>query len=171
MLRFFRHLSTTRTYLDDNRERERGPIVSVGVNPTGTFWPRLAMFEVYNMVQRHHSLTLRLLRTRLYVDHVFVSHGLIKRYRVRSRSAVYVSFFKEVFSVLGVKLLFSTANHPQTDRQTEWINRVLKDSLRTFINHKQSKRDALLPLWKMKMPKAFTIVLNSVFNLPKIGKD
>ena len=37
IVRFFRHFSTTRTYLDDNRERERGPIVSVGVDPTGTF--------------------------------------------------------------------------------------------------------------------------------------
>ena len=37
VLRFFRHFSTTRTYLGDNRERERGPIVSVGVDPTGTF--------------------------------------------------------------------------------------------------------------------------------------
>ena len=43
ILRFFRHFSTTRTYLDDNRERERGPIVSVGVDPQARLvatWPR-----------------------------------------------------------------------------------------------------------------------------------
>ena len=50
ILRFFRHFSTTRTYLADNRERERGPIVSVGVDPTGTFWPRLATFHVYDQI-------------------------------------------------------------------------------------------------------------------------
>ena len=50
ILRFFRHFSTTRTYLDDNRERERGPIVSVGVDPTGTFWSRLATFHVYDQI-------------------------------------------------------------------------------------------------------------------------
>ena len=50
MLRFFRHFSTTRTYLTDNRERERGPIVSVGVDPTGTFLLRLATFNVYDQI-------------------------------------------------------------------------------------------------------------------------
>ena len=50
ILPFFRHLSTTRAYLADNRERERGPIVSVGVDPTGTFWSRLATFHVYNQI-------------------------------------------------------------------------------------------------------------------------
>ena len=52
ILRFFRHFSTTRTYLGDNRERERGPIVSVGVDPTaaGTFWPRLTTFDVHNQI-------------------------------------------------------------------------------------------------------------------------
>ena len=50
ILRFFRHFSTTRTYLGDNRERERGPIVSVGVDPTGTFWPRLTTFDVHAQI-------------------------------------------------------------------------------------------------------------------------
>ena len=50
VLRFFRYFSTTRTYLDDNRERERGAIVSVGVDPTGTFWSRLATFHVYDQI-------------------------------------------------------------------------------------------------------------------------
>ena len=50
ILRFFRHFSTTRTYLDDSRERERGPIVSVEVDPTGTFWSRLATFHVHDQI-------------------------------------------------------------------------------------------------------------------------
>ena len=50
ILRFFRHFSTTRTYLSDNRERERGPIVSVGVDPTGTFWWRFATFHVNDQI-------------------------------------------------------------------------------------------------------------------------
>ena len=31
-------------------ERERGPIVSVGVDPTGTFWPRLTTFDVHDQI-------------------------------------------------------------------------------------------------------------------------
>ena len=50
MLRFFCHFSTTRTYLADNREHERGPIVSVGVNPPGMFWPRLPTFDVCDQI-------------------------------------------------------------------------------------------------------------------------
>ena len=50
ILQFFRHFSTTRTYLGDNCARERGPIVSVGVDPTGTFWSRLATFHVYDQI-------------------------------------------------------------------------------------------------------------------------
>ena len=50
ILRFVRHFSATRTYLDDNREHERGPIVSVGVDPTGTFWSRLATFHVSDQI-------------------------------------------------------------------------------------------------------------------------
>ena len=56
---------------------------------------------------------------RLYVDHVFASHGLSKTI-VSDRDPRFTSaFFKEVFSVLGVKLQFSTANHPQTDRDSD----------------------------------------------------
>ena len=62
---------------------------------------------------------------RLYVDHVFASHNLSKTI-VSDRDPRYMStFFKEVFSVLGVKLQFNTANHPQTDGMTERINRVV----------------------------------------------
>ena len=83
---------------------------------------------------------------RLYVDHVFASHGLSKTI-VSDRDPRFTSaFFKEVFSVSGVKLQFSTANHPQTDGMTERINRVVEDCLRTFVNQKQSNWDELLPL-------------------------
>ena len=33
MIQLFRHFCTTRTYFDDNRKREHGPIVSVGGRP------------------------------------------------------------------------------------------------------------------------------------------
>ena len=48
--------------------------------------------------------------------------------------------------VLGVKLRMSTANHTQTDGQTERMNRVVEDTLRAFVNHRQTNWDELLPL-------------------------
>ena len=40
----------------------------------------------------------------------------------------------------------STAHHPQTDGQTERMNRVVEDVLRIFVNHRQDNWDQLLPL-------------------------
>ena len=39
----------------------------------------------------------------------------------------------------------STANHPQTDGQTERVHRVVGDSLCAIVNHQQSNWDELLP--------------------------
>lgn len=83
---------------------------------------------------------------RLYVAHVFAGHGLSKTI-VCDRDPRFTSaFFQEVFSRLGVELKMSTANHPQTDGMTERVNRVVEDTLRCFVNHRQNNWDELLPL-------------------------
>ena len=79
---------------------------------------------------------------RLYVNNVFAYYGLSKSI-VSDRDPRFTSaFFKEVFSLLGVKLNMSTANHPQTDGLTERVNRIVEDTLRSFVNH------PLLPMWQ-----------------------
>lgn len=83
---------------------------------------------------------------RLYVNNIFASHGLSKTI-VCDRDPRFTSaFFKEVFSTLGVSLKMSTANHPQTDGMTERINRIVEDTLRAFVNHRQNNWDELLPV-------------------------
>jgi hypothetical protein len=44
------------------------------------------------------------------------------------------------------KLLFSTAHHPQTDGQTERVNRILEDMLRMHVMHQPQKWEEYLPL-------------------------
>ena len=57
MQQLFHHFScnTTRTYLTNNCEHECGPIVPVGVDPTGTFGLRLASmatFDAYGQITK-----------------------------------------------------------------------------------------------------------------------
>ena len=47
------------------------------------------------------------------------------------------------------------ANHPQTDGLTERVNRIVQDTLRSFVNHRQLKCDLLLPLCQFSVNNSF----------------
>jgi hypothetical protein len=51
------------------------------------------------------------------------------------------NFWKALWSMLGTKLVMSTAYHPQTDGQTERANRTLEEMLRAYVNERQSDWD------------------------------
>ena len=50
-----------------------------------------------------------------------------------------------MWSKLGTKLLFSTTSHPQTDGQTEVVNRILSTLLRTIIKSNLKNWEECLP--------------------------
>ncbi|KAG3230931.1 hypothetical protein PI124_g23971 [Phytophthora idaei] len=52
-------------------------------------------------------------------------------------------FWQEVFTLLGTQLSMSTADHPQTDGQTERVNRVLGDLLKSYAHSFQQWNDCL----------------------------
>ena len=67
-----------------------------------------------------------------FLDHVYRLHEKPESI-VSDRDPRFTSgFWRDVFELLGIKLHISTADHPQTDVQTERANRVVADVLRTI---------------------------------------
>lgn len=66
---------------------------------------------------------------------------------VSDRGPQFISeFWDEFCTALDIKLKLSTADHPQTDGQTEIYNQYLKMRLRHFLNFYQDNWDELLPI-------------------------
>ena len=83
---------------------------------------------------------------RLFMKHVVRLHGV--PYEIISdRDSKFTSlFWEELWRRLGVKRRLSTAYHPQTDGQTERMNRTLEDMLRHYISPTQDNWEELLDM-------------------------
>ncbi|GJT89995.1 reverse transcriptase [Tanacetum coccineum] len=72
----------------------------------------------------------------VFLDNVYKLHGLPESI-ISDRDKVFLShFWQPLFKVLKVQLKLSTTYHPQTDRQTEVVNRCLECYLRCVISQK-----------------------------------
>lgn len=68
----------------------------------------------------------------IFLDVVFRLHSLPETI-VSDRDPRFTSaFWTRLFELLGSRLLMSTAVHPETDGQTERVNRVIEDVLRSY---------------------------------------
>jgi transposase InsO family protein len=82
---------------------------------------------------------------RLYYRHIWRTHGTPESI-TSDRGPQFISdFWDEFCKILGVKLRLSSAEHPQTDGQTEIMNQYLDQRLRPFVNHFQDDWSELLP--------------------------
>ncbi|GMF25304.1 unnamed protein product [Phytophthora fragariaefolia] len=71
----------------------------------------------------------------LILDLVFRHHGLPESI-VSDRNPRFTSaFWTRLFALLDTRLLVSTAAHPETDGQTERVNRVLENVLRSYATY------------------------------------
>ncbi|KAG3241111.1 hypothetical protein PI124_g14010 [Phytophthora idaei] len=75
---------------------------------------------------------------RLFVDGVFRHHGLPETFVSDRNPRFTAAFWQTLFQLLGTRLHMSTADHPQTDGQTERVNRVLEVSVRQPLARGQS---------------------------------
>uniref|UniRef100_H3G619 Integrase catalytic domain-containing protein n=2 Tax=Phytophthora ramorum TaxID=164328 RepID=H3G619_PHYRM len=79
----------------------------------------------------------------LFVDMVFRHHGMPLDI-VSDRDPRFTArFWQEVFTLLGTQLSMSTADHPQTDGQTERVNRVLVDTVKSYAHSFHQWSDCL----------------------------
>lgn len=93
-----------------------------------------------------HKETDTLTVAKLFVKHVFANHGL-PTVCITDRDARFTSqLWLDLQAQIGTNHKLSTAFHPQTDGQTERVNRVLEEYLRSFVNSTQSDWDEWLPL-------------------------
>jgi transposase InsO family protein len=66
---------------------------------------------------------------------------------ISDRGSVFTGRFWTSFQeALGNQLNFSTAYHPETDRQTERTNQTLEDMLRMYVMDQQKRWEEILPL-------------------------
>jgi hypothetical protein len=83
---------------------------------------------------------------RLYLDTVVKHHGLTEK-MLSDRDARFTGhFMRELTKIMGSRQALSTAFHPQTDGQTERMNRVVEDMIRHYVGPYHDDWDQSLAL-------------------------
>lgn len=76
---------------------------------------------------------------KVFLDNTVKLHGLLDSIVSDKDAKLLSSFWHELFSIQWVQLNTSSAYHPQSDGQTEVLNRCLETYLRYFCNEDSSK--------------------------------
>uniref|UniRef100_A0AAV1U9I1 Integrase catalytic domain-containing protein n=1 Tax=Peronospora matthiolae TaxID=2874970 RepID=A0AAV1U9I1_9STRA len=122
-------------------------------NPTGVlvFADRFSKMMHFAPVSAHITAETT---AQIFIDLIFRHHGLPESI-VSDRDPRFTSaFWATLFQLLGTRLLMSTAAHSETDGQTERVNRVLEDVLRSYATSFTS--------WSLFLPLAEFAINNAI---------
>ena len=101
--------------------------------------------KLIHLVPTHTSATAEDV-AKIFIDRVVRLHGLPNTI-VSDRDAKFTSvFWRTVCELWQVRQAMTTAFHPQTDGQTERVNRMLEEYLRHYVSPMQDNWDQFLPM-------------------------
>ena len=101
---------------------------------------KFAYFIPYQEASSVDALAYTFIRT------IVSNHGMPQEI-ISDRGTVFTSnFWQSLTRQLGSKSKLSTAFHPQTDGQTERLNQILEQYLRSYVNYEQDDWVPLLPM-------------------------
>ncbi|KAI5316983.1 hypothetical protein L3X38_036690 [Prunus dulcis] len=97
---------------------------------------RLSKFAHFIPVSHPYTATTI---AQIFFDHIFKLYGMPQSI-VCDRDPTFTSlFWRELFRLQGTSFNFSSSYHPQTDGQTEVVNRTVEMYLRCFTSHNQKE--------------------------------
>src|SRR5882672_4545793 len=82
----------------------------------------------------------------IFLSQVFEKHGTPTDIVSDRRKHFISRFWRSLCQLLSIKANLSTAYHPETDGKTEWVNQILEQYLRIYINYQKDDWVDFLPL-------------------------
>src|SRR3984957_9564137 len=117
--------------------------------------------SMVHLIPTHTTATVSDI-TWLWLTEVIRLHGLHKSI-VSDRDSKFISkFWSELHKLLGVKLLKSTAYHPQTDGMSERAMRTTSQILCTVVNMDQKNWKRRIPMTEFAMNSAISMTTTFV---------
>jgi hypothetical protein len=113
------------------------------IHHIGFMFFRLSKYSHFCALQ--HPFTTSTM-AQLFMDQVFKLHGMLESIISDHDPTFTSNFWQELFKLQGTQLHLSTTYHPQTDGQTEFVNKCLETYLRCFASEKQHQWAQWLPL-------------------------